>query len=390
MLSPFFLAFVQCLTMLLGPLFAAVLPVRVTSLTGETVAGELQSISDSDLTVSVGETKRKFSFDALATVEHTEFDEKATGPSMKAALAGGSLIAAQDFSLTSNVLTVEPRRQKPLLIPVKKVRWIRFRPAAVTTDTQWIGIVESERRGDLMVIHRAGEKLDPVLGVVQKVTSKEVDFDLEGTPIKAPLDRLEGLVFHTPDESEGDGEVNVTDIYGSTWRAQKILASDVGKPLRLQLDDSIIHEVPLKHLRSIRWSSGEKLLAGEKPAEAEFEPYLNTNLDKELLNQWFGAIAVGDDLVMTGRSQVEYRAGDDFTMVVGSVRREKVVADAGLVTARVIVDGEVKWEKQVDSSAPYGFQLPLSNARRVKFEVSPGDDGDVGDTVRFVRPRLLK
>ena len=78
------------------------------------------------------------------------------------------------------------------------------------------------------------------------------------------------LVFQTSQQTEDAGEISVTDIYGSNWRAQKLLSSSAGKPLRLQLGESIIHEIPLKHIRSIRWSSGEKLLAGEKPAETDF------------------------------------------------------------------------------------------------------------------------
>jgi len=34
--------------------------------------------------------------------------------------------------------------------------------------------------------------------------------------------------------------------------------------------------------------------------------------------------------------------------------------------------------------------LPLSGVRRVRFEVVAGDGGDLGDTVRFRQPRMLK
>ncbi len=54
------------------------------------------------------------------------------------------------------------------------------------------------------------------------------------------------------------------------------------------------------------------------------------------------------------------------------------------------LDGEVVWTESVTDAEPRGFELDFNKARRIILEVDAGDDGDVGDNIRFLRPRLLK
>ncbi len=191
-----------------------------------------------------------------------------TGPTYLVTLVGGSRIAAQALSSTQSELIIEPRRQSPLQVPFKQVKAIRFRAAAATTDPQWLGILEREQRGDALVIRRAADRLDPQQGLVTSVNTETVDFDLDGTPVKAPVDRLEGVVFGGTPNVESNANIRVSDVYGSTWAVRSLAPSQGEQPLRMQLSGSMEHELPLDQIASILWSGGVRMLAEEKPASS--------------------------------------------------------------------------------------------------------------------------
>jgi hypothetical protein len=292
---------------------------------------------------------------------------------------------------TDSELIIEPRRQNPLHVPFKQVKAVRFRAAAPTTDPQWLGILERDQRGDALVIRRAGDRLDPQQGLVTGVSSEAIQFDLDGTPVNAPVDRLEGVVFGGAKEIESNANIQVSDVYGSSWAVMSLQPSDGEQPLKMQLSSSLQHELPLDQIGSIRWSGGVRMLADEMPASQEFRPYLTTSVDRKLQDAFFGPVVEGStDLRMQGGSSIEFRIEPGYQTFSGAVSRHGNVAKAGSVTVRIELDGKVIWEQSLVDAELRGFELPLQGARRLAIRVDHDADGELGDTVRIARPRLLK
>ncbi len=374
----------------LSILFIAALPVRVTTSAGDTVEGELSGLSESALWIDRDGAAIELSFDELLSLQPSKVDSR-VGPVFRVTLLGGSNVAAQDLSLVEDTLVIEPRRQEPLRLNVKEVKSIRFRAATPTTDPQWLGLMEQPGRGDVLAIRREGDRMDPYRGVIQSITEGSVSFDMEGDAVNAPVDKLEGVIFGGNRQVVEDAEIRVTDVYGSTWAAIAILPSESDQPLKLKLNNSLIHEVPLQQIESIRWSSGLQLLASAEAAERSFKPYFQTKVDRTLIEQWFAPSAGGDsDLRMQGDCWIDYRVQPGFTTLVGSVRRDDSVVKAGEVSVSILIDDQVRWKESIKGTSLLGFNLPVENARRVRIEVDSGDDGDLGDTVRIIRPRFVK
>jgi hypothetical protein len=242
-----------------------------------------------------------------------------------------------------------------------------------------------------LVIRRAENRLDPQQGIIESISGGLVGFNLDGAPINAPVDRLEGLVFGGTQSLVEDTDVRVTDIYGSTWSVIAIEPSRGDQPLQMRLSSNVVHELPLYQIDSIRWSGGFSLLADEKPAKQSFQPYFQVNVTGGLLEEFFSPQRVGEaDLQMFGGSSVEYRIEAGYELVVGSVRREEHVTSAGIVTVQIALDDKIVWTEELLDGEPRGFELPVNQARRLTFVVDSGPDGDLGDTVRIARPRLLK
>lgn len=375
----------------IGALLLAVLPVSVKTSEGKATEADLQGFTSSSVLLRQDGEIVEYAFDDLLSLHPIDSDDKSGTLNKMVSLVGGSRIRARDISLVDSELLVELRRQNRLQVPLKEVRAVRYRPPSVATDSQWLGILDRPRRGDLLVIRRPENRLDPQPGIVESIAGGTVVFNLEGTRVDAPVDRLEGLVFAGNQALVEDSDVRVTDIYGSVWSVMSIEESRGDQPLQMRLSGNVLHELPLHQIKSIRWSGGFSLLAEEKPARQVFQPYFELNVSPGILQDFFSPLRIGEaDLRMFGGSTVEYRIEPGYELIAGSARREDQVSNAGVVTVQIELDGKAVWKEDLLDGQPRGFELPVNDSRRVTFVIDSGSDGDLGDTVRISRPRLLK
>jgi hypothetical protein len=114
-------------------------------------------------------------------------------------------------------------------------------------------------------------------------------------------------------------------------------------------------------------------------------------VDPTLLNRFFGPkLEANTDLVLNGGSMTEYRLPPQFKKFAGTVQRDQTSGVTGNVTVNIKFDDKVVWSESLEDAEPRGFEIDTNGARRVVLEATLGGDGDVGDTIRFLRPRLLK
>ncbi|MCA9135797.1 MAG: NPCBM/NEW2 domain-containing protein [Planctomycetales bacterium] len=364
--------------------------VTIETTAGEIVDGRWLGTDGSVVVLSVGSMTKEFTVQQLASLRLAKPADSVTGPSMEVVLGDGTSIVAEGVSMDETVVQIEPRRQAMIRMPIQQVRSIRFRPGTPATDPQWLGLAEKETRSDMMVIRRGNDQLDPFEGAVVGLDAKNLIFSLDGDKIEAPRDRLEGVLFRNPPSSQRTAKVKVVDIYGSTFLADRLEASDQTDSIDIMLPGQVRHRVAIDQIRIVTWASGRVMLASEVAADSEMSPYLKTKLPATLIKDWFGPVSEGEDLIATAGGRIEYRVEKGFQTLAGSVCRDQRVAGGGSVVVRLSADGEMKWEQTLDDSNAKGFRIPIGGASRVRLEVFATDDGDVGDQVRFLKPRLLK
>jgi len=374
-----------------GMLLSLVLsvPVEIETVSGDVQSGTWAGVGESAIRIRRDSGVVELPFDQIATLRPAEPPEEKNASGRRVLLVGGSEIAADRVTLREEQLTIDPRRQDDLVVPIQRVRAIRFRQPSAATDTQWLGLLEDDRRTDVMVIRR-GEQLDPIEGVVAGLTADSLQFELDGNAIDAPLDRLEGVLLRQTAGTEAKTTVKVVDQYGSVFHGTTLAPTDDSAGIEIRLPGDVRHTIRVEQIRSISWAGGLMLLARESPAELVMEAVLATAADRELVRNWFGPHGRGDDLIAVAGGRIEYRVEDDYESFAGGVRRDADVVGGGRVTVRILVDGSVRWKETLTGSEAKGFRIPLADANRLRLEVDSGDDGDVGDTVRFVKPRLLK
>jgi hypothetical protein len=380
----------EALLQIVQAVLLAIFPVVVETSEGKKIRGEYQGITANTLLIATNGKVEEIPFNKLASMQRTEFIPKVS-PATQVALSNGSRIYLGAFTFDDAGVLIEPRRQSPLKMSVKKVRSVRFRKAAPETDAQWLGLSNVKNNRDLLVIRRPGSRLDPQQGIILSISDTTVKFDLDGTEIDAPINQLEGVIFAGITDIDETPPIRITDIYGSSWALTGNQPSEGDKPIQIQLDESLRHSMPIEQIARIDWTSGIRMLAGEKASASKFSSYLSTNVDQTLLNRFFGPkLDAKTDLLLNSGSMTEYRLPPQYKRFTGTVQRDHTSGVTGKVTVNIKFDNQVVWSESLVDAEPRGFELDTNGARRVVLEVDHGGDGDAGDNIRFLSPRLLK
>ncbi|QDT58606.1 NPCBM/NEW2 domain protein [Stieleria bergensis] len=369
---------------------AHAIDVEVELTSGETLTPcQLESVTSSAIKIS-GAENRTIELKELIAIRRIDVRPFSQRPKLTAVLADSSEIRMDEVSFDDRNATLNPASKAPLTIPVKSLRSLRLRSGDPVSDPQWLGLLDKEQRGDVMVIRRNNGQLDPVAGVALSLSGETLKFSLSGREIDAPVNKLEGVIFRPPTEAPKRASVQIEDRNGSRYYARSLQSnSDEGRLSFLLSDDSKV-SLPLKNILSIQWSSGQATLASLAAAQSNINPTVPSALDGALMNQWFGAKASGADLIAAANWTAEYRVEPGFLTLSGSVQRWQQTEAGGKVFVRISTDGNVQWEQTLQLDEAKGFRIPIAGAKRLRLEVLDGDDGDAGDMVRFIKPRLLK
>jgi hypothetical protein len=373
-----------------APVQIASVQARLTTVDGVARQVSLKNMNETGLVIESSGTAETIAWDNLLSVERTEA-VSATPPVMRVELAGGSRVAVTEVTSEGNEATLVTRDQESLKAPLKELKSIRFKASSPATDPQWLGMLDSPRTSDVLVVRRAGDSLDEVQGIVKSITATVVTIDLDGDEVSAPIEKLEGVLFANATSSAEVGGLLVEDTQGSRWRATAIASPRDGF-VSLDLGRSLKHEIRLDQVNRLESTGSVQFLALEAPAEKAYLPVTKLGLDASIAGQWFGANVDGNDLVMQAESHAEYRLGGEYSTLRGSAQFDPVVKVGGKCEMRILLDGKVVWDQVFDIEDPSarGYELPLGSARRLRFEVKTAGDGDLGDTLRIRQPRLVK
>jgi len=373
-----------------------VISVKVSTLDGRTLEGAMSRLGEAGLSLLGNDSAPQLiPLDQILAIQRINAPAT-TPPVARAGLSNGTRLSLDSITAAGATANVQIRGGKSLQIPLKQLRWVRFRGPSAGVDPQWLGLIDRARTSDSLVIRRAGDAVDEVAGIVVGIAAESVSFSLDGDTMSAPVSRLEGLLFSTAGDaaagSSKAGPVLVDDIYGSRFVAASIEGGE-NDTIQLRLGDGVDYALPLDQIAKIELTGSVQFLATLEPVESRFVPLVKIGIAAGLADQWLGPeVAEGRDLILRSTSHVEYRISEGFQTLAGSVDFDSSVTAGGTCIVRLLLDGKVAWEQTLDvgDASIRGFELPIAGVRRVRFEVAAGDDGDLGDTVRLRQPRITK
>lgn len=313
-------------------------------------------------------------------------------------LRDGSQLPVDQVTLSGEFANLKLRRQASLQVPVRQLAIIRFRSPAARVEQQWAGLVKQQADEDRLVILRGTDTLDSAGGIIQSISAEQVVFDLGGSPVEAPINRLEGVLFGGPEPLQPQPRLRLHDIYGGTWFVDRLLPGEQAGALIVETRSGLQHPLSLDLIERIELASGVVYLSSLEPVEHTYQPYISipAAIPTDLARQWLGMHVDPStgDLMVPSRSLLTYRVEPGFSRFASRVQIDPGVRLGGRAVVRFRLgtpQAEPVWESELTiGEAAKDVEIMIGETSRLIMEVDFGGDSDIGDVVRMAAPRFLK
>jgi len=179
------------LTMLL----AASPEVEVTSLSGTSVSGNLQSLNKTAINLKQGPTSKNF---PLAQVLNVRFPKNRFQRSLQTPysvrLTDGSDFPIQSLQSNDRQMKISGDQIGSLIIPTKNVSSIRFGALNSNIREAWEKLLNSKQSKDLLVVQKENV-LDFIDGVVGSITDENIQFLTGEDEVSVNRKRVFGIIY---------------------------------------------------------------------------------------------------------------------------------------------------------------------------------------------------
>lgn len=176
----------------------ALIDVRVISLSGAPVSGQLRQLDETNISLtSVENETTNLPLGDILEVEFLESGAPAGDElESEAVLRDGSRIPLTNAEATAETATLETDGLGQLTIPRSDIRAFRLQPLKPEWQAQWNAFLERNNDKDLLIVAKRDESgLDFLSGVVSRIGIEDVPFLLDGDEIPVPRARVFGVVF---------------------------------------------------------------------------------------------------------------------------------------------------------------------------------------------------
>lgn len=368
--------------------------VEVAPLDGDRYPARWLGVSAHGLKLNVEGEDRTVPLDALQRIERAEPLGK-TSPSTVVTLRDGSTLPVDGVTLQGDTAELRLRRHGKISLPVRQLARIRFRPPSAAVEAAWQNYVEGQGAEDQLVIRRGTDTLDTAGGVIKAIAEEAVTFELGGSPLEAPRQRLEGVIFGGAAAGpSGTARLQIVDAYGIQLNAVRIDVGPTPETMKVTTQGGIAVPLRLEYLQRLALAGQSFNLATAEPLASRFEPFIGLPeaVAAQQAEAWLGPQTTPrGTLVMPSRSERTYRIEPGFQRLVTEIQIDPQVTLGGHCDVSLRLGDEVRWEQRLRLGQPaVAVDLPLGSASRLTIRVDYGEDGDVGDIVHFRSPRLLK
>jgi len=169
-------------------------PATATRLDGSNAAVELTAINAEAISVTTEDGPQEIPRDQLMLLEFPDREAATLEGAWRATLIDNSSLLATTGKLEGTTVTLSLGENAPLEIPAKQINDLRIAPLDAQVAASWEELRNRQPRDDLLVFLKEGV-LDYVAGTISAVTTEHVAILVRGRELKAPLERVFGMVF---------------------------------------------------------------------------------------------------------------------------------------------------------------------------------------------------
>lgn len=401
-------------------LAAAPVEVTVTPLRGGNEAGTLVEVSDQKVQITTREGNKQFEAASLQSIEAatSAIVPSITDSEMAVQLVDGSLLAAKAYRAEKGKAVIALPSGGSLEVPTSLVAWARFGKQDLSVQKQWQEIVNRQGTADRLVVRKVTQEaapaestastvgLDDLQGVLSDISAETVDFQFDGSALKVPRKKIEGVVyFHAPGKIPPTA-CRLFDAAGSMWCLRSVRQQ--ADSLELVSACGAQSTLPANQWTKIDYSAGNLVFLSDlKPESVRWEPYVASPAIAATLSAWFqprfNTSAQGGPLMLNGqsyerglalhsRTTIVYRLTEDYQHFLATVGLDDRYRSNGGVRFVVLGEKGPLFEKLVHGhDEPLDLDVDVRGVRRLQILVDFGDDhSDAGDYLNLCNARLTK
>ena len=416
-------------------LVVAVPELRVTTLTGEKLEGELRELDADGLVIESEGNRQQFAWPALLEVRPLTAVQPtgALATSATAELTDGTIIPLSDFRAVGGNATLTFDRAVfresatdtsanlgRLEIPVEKLTAVHLLPPSDDVRRQWHEIRSLALPSDVLIVRKQGGiAVDFLEGVVGDVSDERIEFELDGDPLRVRRGKVDGFILFR--RAPGDlaaAQCRVRGLSGLDAPAQRVVWRE--NVLQITTRGGVVLHWPWSDIQAIDFSTGKLVyLSDLTPVMASWEPKIalpngvtaveqfnRPRMDESFAGSKLGLLWPGGEGASAARSVTrKYEKGVAVRSrsillfdIPAGFRRFVVMAGIdpamqrlGHVRLRVEIDGASAFDEEIrGGQTPRALDLDVVGRRQLRIEVDFGDQSDWGDSLHLVEARFTK
>ncbi|WP_339729895.1 NPCBM/NEW2 domain-containing protein [uncultured Gimesia sp.] len=380
------------LTMLL-----AVSPeVEVTSLSGPSVSGNLQSLNETVINLKQEDASKTY---PLSETLNVRFPKNRYQRSLEAPLTirliDGSRFPVQSLQSNTRQIKVSGDQTGTLILPTNQVSSIRFGTLNSNINASWEKLLNGKSNKDLLVVQKENV-LDFIDGVVGSITDDKIQFFTGDDEVAVNRKRVFGIIYFRQPASNTPPFCSIHLTSGGLIHASSITYS--GTEFEATLQSGARAQFTPPSIANLDFSQGKvRFLSDLEPRNIEYTPFFDTiwkyrkdkHRDGGPLRLDGKEYARG--LYIHSKTLLQYRVKEEYRNFRAIMGIDDSVPGIGFVYVEIKGNGRTLYSGNVRSSdPPIELNLDVRGVRDFEILVDFGDNLEICDHLDLCEARLIK
>ncbi len=370
--------------------------VEVTSLSGASASGSLQSLNKTVAKIKAGQTEKDL---PLSNILNMRFPKNRPQRSLElpltVRLTDGSLFPTQSLQSNERQVKVSGDQTGELILPARNVASIRFGALNSNIRDSWEKLLNGENTKDLLVVQKENV-LDYIDGVVGSITEEKIQFFTGEDEVSVNRSRVFGVIYSRPPSPEVSPycairltDAGVLNASAITFTGTEFTATLLGGTRARFTPQSIAN---------LDFSQGKvRYLSDLEPRNIEYTPFFDTVWKyRKDRHRDGGPLRVGGKeytrgLYIHSKTLLQYRLKGDYRNFRAIMGIDESVPGIGFVYVEIKGDGRILYSGNVRSSdSPVELNLDVDGVREFEVLVDFGDNLEICDHLDLCEARFIK
>lgn len=382
---------------------------EVALIDGSQFTGELTSIRDTAITLSVDGQPKTIARDQVQSVVLSAAEAAAGADNhVTVRLHDGTVLRAESILSTATNARVTITDQLSYRLQSDSISSIQFRALKDEAQQDFDAILAGDSAGDVLIVLRPSGAIDELEGVIERIDGEAVTFNFDGDRIPVELEKLAGVkLLKSANLEIASTSCNLSDLQGNLWRARRFQLNTDENALEFETGPGDKISMPLDQIQKLQFASSNVVyLSDLSPERAEWTPYLTGRLVRNRLNQLYapvkdrsavgGPIAIGEQeftkgLSLRSKTELTYRLTDDFSSLQLTAGLAAEAKGRGHIELIILGDNKNLFQDFIsDPTDIRQLELDMTGIRRLSITVDYGKNLDFGDLLHLGDAKLIK